>query len=129
MELIWKTAAASVLAAVVSLMLKKHNPETALLLGAITAVCIAVSALGLLSGFAELRAQARQMLGSESEVLLAPVLKCLAISIVTRLTAELCRDASQQAAAAAVDLAGTACSVAVVLPLLMSVLKKIGGLS
>lgn len=124
----WKTAAAAVLSAAVSLLLRKHNPETALLLGALTAVCLVFSSLGLLGGFGEFRALAGKLMGGENETLIAPVLKCLAIAVVTKLTGEICRDASQRSAAAAVDLAGAACSIAVVLPLLMSVLKKIGGL-
>ena len=46
----------------------------------------------------------------------------------SRFSAESCRDASQNAAASAVEFAGAACSLGVVLPLLVSVLKTLGGL-
>ena len=60
--------------------------------------------------------------------MIAPIMKCLAIAIVTRIASELCKDSAQNAAAAAVELAGTVCAVSTVMPLLMSVLKMIGGL-
>ena len=58
----------------------------------------------------------------------APVLKCAAVAIVTKLSAELCRDASQGAAAGAVELAGTVCALSIAMPLVMSMLKMIGGI-
>ena len=127
MELIYKASALALLSAVVSLLLKKQNPEAALLLSVLTAVGILIAAMGLLNGLQELREQIGKILGG-SEVLIAPIMKCLAIAIVTRIAAELCKDSAQNAAAAAVELAGTVCAVSTVMPLLMSVLKMIGGL-
>ena len=127
MELIYKASALALLSAVVSLLLKKQNPEAALLLSVLTAVGILIAAMGLLNGLQELREQIGKILGG-SEVLIAPIMKCLAIAIVTRIASELCRDSAQNAAAAAVELAGTVCAVSTVMPLLMSVLKMIGGL-
>lgn len=127
MELIYKASALALLSAVVSLLLKKQNPEAALLLSVLTAVGILIAAMGLLNGLQELREQIRKILGG-SEVLIAPIMKCLAIAIVTRIASELCKDSAQNAAAAAVELAGTVCAVITVMPLLMSVLKMIGGL-
>lgn len=128
MELIVKAAAAGLLSAVIGLLIKKQNPETALLLGALTAVGILIASLGILNGFRELRDLVRSMLGSGGELLMAPILKCLAIAIVTRFATEMCRDSSQNAVAAAVELAGTACAMSAVMPLLLSVLKMIGGM-
>ena len=67
------------------------------------------------------------MLGG-SEVYMMPVIKCLAIAIVTRFAADLCKDASQNATASAVELTGSVCGFAVILPLLWNVLRLIGGL-
>ena len=49
MELIYKASALALLSAVVSLLLKKQNPEAALLLSVLTAVGILIAAMGLLS--------------------------------------------------------------------------------
>lgn len=123
-----KAAAASLMASTICLLLRRHNPEVALLLGLMTALAVFSATLRVLDGLRDFRGLIRQLIGNESETLLSPVVKCLAISVVTRFSAESCRDSSQHAAAAAVEFAGSACSIASVLPLLMSVLKTIGGL-
>ena len=127
MSLVWKAAAAALFSAVMTLLLKKQNPEGALLLGALTALAILTSSLGASGGFRELRETTGKLLGDDAEILIGPVMKCLSIAIITRLAADLCRDASQQAAASSVELAGTVCAVSTVMPLLLSVLKMIGG--
>lgn len=127
MELIFRACAAAVISAAAALLLKKNNPEGALLLGAITVVALVTASLGLLGGLQELRAQVRAMLGG-SEIYMAPVIKCLAIAIVTRFATDLCKDASQNATASAVEFTGGVCGFAVILPLLWNVLKLIGGL-
>lgn len=128
MNLVWKAAAAAVFSAVVGLLLRRHHPEGALLLGAVTALGILSASLGVLDGLRELRELSGKMLGQDRELLIGPVLKCLSISIITRLAADLCRDASQNASAASVELAGSVCAMSTAAPLLLSVLKMIGGM-
>ena len=122
-----KAASAALLSAVLALLIKRHNPEGALLLGVICAVGILAASLGILDGFASLRKLMHQSLGGE-EGLVAPLLKCLAISIVSRFSSESCRDASQNAAASAVEFAGAVASLGVVMPMLIGILKTVGGL-
>ncbi len=114
------------MSSVVGLLLRKNSPELALLLGALTAALVLIASAGFLDGMRELREQVRRMTEG-SELSVAPVLKCLAISIVTRFSTELCRDSGQNAAAAAMELAGCACAMSTVMPLLLSVLKMVGG--
>jgi stage III sporulation protein AD len=128
MELMLKAAAASLLSAAIALLIRRHNPETALMLAAITALCILAASLGVVNGFQALRDQVRRMLGEKSELLLTPLVKCLAISVVAKFAAEMCRDSGQNAVCAAVEMAGTACALSTVMPLLLSVLKMIGEL-
>jgi stage III sporulation protein AD len=127
MELVYKAAALSLISAVMSLLLKKQNPEASLLLGAATALWILIAGVGVLDGLGDVRDQVGRILG-KGETLITPVMKCLAIAVVTRFSADLCRDSAQNAAASAMEFAGTVCAVSTVLPLLMSVLKIIGGL-
>ena len=61
-------------------------------------------------------------------MMIRPVLKCLAIAIITKITSELCRDASQNTASAAIELLGTVCALSVAMPLIVSMLKTVGGL-
>ncbi len=129
MELILKTAAVALLCALTGLLIKKHNPEATLLLCAAGSAGILIASIGILNGFQELRRQLEKMLGAGGELLLAPLVKCLAIAIVTRFATDLCKDAAQNALASAVEMAGTACALTTVLPLLLSVMKMIGALT
>ena len=62
------------------------------------------------------------------ETLLAPVLKCVAAAVVTQIAADLCRDASQSALASAVELCGALFALGISMPLIVSMLKMLGGL-
>ncbi len=126
MELIIKSAAAALTAAAVGLLIKKSNPEISMLLGACTAALIVGAATAFASGIKELT-QTVQNIAGGSSAFAAPVMKCLAVAIITKLSADLCRDSSQAAAASALELAGSICAMSIAMPLIMSVLKMIGG--
>ena len=66
---------------------------------------------------------------SSGELFIAPVMKCAAIAIVTKLASELCRDSSQSAVASSVELAGSICALSVAMPLIISMLKTIGAMA
>lgn len=56
-----------------------------------------------------------------SEELLEPVVKTVALSILTRLTAEVCKSAGEGGVAAFVETAGTVLALVVALPLVRAV--------
>lgn len=128
MEYVVKSAVAAVVAAVLSLVIKKSNPELSLMLGilaALMAVYYASRAIGpVVDMVGELSHSAP--LASSYYV---PVLKCLGIGIVTQLGAGVCKDAGQAAAATGVELCGTAAAVLCTLPLIRSILAMIGELA
>ncbi len=127
MELIFKAAAVSLMAAVVGLIIRRYNPEISVLLSSCTVVMIGIATMSFAVELKTFVKSVKTIVGT-SDVLIAPILKCVAIAIVTKLTAELCKDSSQSASAAAVELAGTVCAMSVAMPLIMSVLKMIGGM-
>lgn len=127
MELILKAAGIALTAAVAGLIIRRFNPELSLALAGCTVAIIAAGALSLAGELKELIKTVKTIAGT-SNVLLAPILKCVGVAIVTRLTAELCRDSSQAALASAVELAGTLCALGISMPLIMGVLKLIGDL-
>ena len=59
---------------------------------------------------------------------LLPLLKVLAVTQITRITAELCRDAGERGLAAKLELCGAAVSLICILPLVEQALKLIGTL-
>ncbi|MBR2831653.1 MAG: stage III sporulation protein AD [Oscillospiraceae bacterium] len=127
MDALMKAAAAAVTGAVLALLLKKHSPETALVLSlaaAVTAVLLALPAVRAAVEFIDELADAA---GLEPAVL-AAVLKSVGIAVVTRLAADVCRDAGQSASASAVELCGAAGALYVAIPLMKTVLKMVEGL-
>lgn len=127
MELVIKAAAAALTAAAAGLIIKRKNPELTLLLGLCASVVILLSSLAFAKCLTEL-SQAVATISKSSGAFIAPVLKCVGIGIITKLSSELCKDSSQAAAASAVELAGTICALSVAMPLVMSMLKMIGGM-
>ena len=63
-----------------------------------------------------------------SEVLLEPVMKTVALSILTRLTAEICRSAGEGGVAAFVETAGAVLALLAALPLVRAVARLMGEL-
>lgn len=120
METVFQIAAICLLAAVLTALLKKNSPELALLL----ALAAVVAALFLLSG--ELQSVAaffRRLMqaGGISTQLFTPLFKTVAIALVSRVGADLCRDTGESAMASLVDMAGAFGAIMVALPLFEAV--------
>ena len=127
MEAMAKLAAVGVTAVVLSAVLKKNTPELALLLALAAGLwMLAQAAVGLGAAAAMMRELAGQ--AEVSEVLLEPVVKTVALSILTRLTAEICRSAGEGGVAAFVETAGAALSLLAALPLVRAVAQLMGEL-
>ena len=127
MEAMAKIAAVGVTAAVLSGVLKKNTPELALLLALSAGVwMLALVANGLGAAAALFEELARQ--AGLSEALLEPVVKTVALSILTKVTAEVCRAAGEGGVAAFVETAGTMLALMVALPLVRAVALMMGEL-
>ena len=100
MELIVKCAGAAVLACAAALLLRRANPEFSFALAAATATVLLLAAASLLGELLRAFRELSAALGAGAYEL-RPVLKCLGIASVSRFGADLCRDASQAAVAAA----------------------------
>lgn len=125
MELLMKTGGLLLLSGCAVLLVRKTNPEMSLALSILSVCCVLLLALPALSSLRELR-QTVHLLYGVSEVYLIPTFKCCACGIVSKLTADLCREASQTAAASAVELVGLFCALGAAMPLLTSMLTTIG---
>ena len=127
MELLAKCAALAVFSAVSVLLIRRVNPELALLTSAAAAVVILLSCTALLRELTDSMKTIERIFGS-SLIQVRPILKCLAISAISKLSADLCRDASQAALAAAMETAGSLCAAAVAMPMLLTLMTTIGGM-
>ena len=122
-----KLTAVGVTAAVLSAVLKRNTPELAMLLALCAGLwMLALAAEGLGAAVALMRELAGQ--AGLSEALLEPVVNAVALSILTRLTAEICRSAGEGGVAAFVETAGSALSLMAALPLVRAVAQLMGEL-
>ena len=127
MEAMAKLAAVGVTAVVLSAVLRKNTPELALLLALAAGLwMLALTASGL-GAVVELMTELAEQAGL-SEVLLEPVVKTVALSILTRLTVEICRSAGEGGVAAFVETAGAVLALLAALPLIRAVAQMMGEL-
>ena len=115
-----RIAAVGLTAAVLGAVLKKSAPELALLLVAAAGVWILTLTLDGLGAVAALMEELAGVSGLPEE-LLEPVAKTVALSILTKLTAEICRSAGESGLASFVELGGTVAALVVALPLMRAV--------
>ena len=122
MTVLIKAAAAGAAGSVMALLLKRSAPELGFALSA--AVCLLAAALAAqtMAGLTDLLSVLREETAL-SPAVVTPVFKCVGIGIVTRLSAELCRDAGEAALGSVVETAGAVCALLVALPLLRTVLE------
>lgn len=124
MESIAKIAAVAVAAALCAVVVKKNVPEIGLLLGLLAGALILSFSVTALRGVLGLIDALADTAGLSPEVL-TPVIKTVGIAIVTKLAAEVCRDAKEGGIAAFVEIAGAAGALFVCLPLIEAVLAVV----
>ena len=127
MESVVRLAAAAVAAALCAVVVKQHAREVGAVLALAAGALLLGAALGALEDVRALVDELGELIGL-SPAVLAPVLKTVGIAILTRIAAELCRDAGEGGIAAAAETAGAAAAVLTALPLLRAVLSTITGL-
>ena len=122
MDILLKCAMAAMITGILGMVIKKNNPENALLLaiGAITVILSAVLTEGkeLISFLRELTE-----ISGLPEGICAVVIKTVAVAVITGFVSEICKDAGQGALAAACETAGAITAVYMALPLLKIVLE------
>ena len=124
MTVLFRAAAVALTGVVLGLLLRRSAPELGLALSAAVSLAAGLMALELTGSFGALWETVKVQTGL-SPAVLRPVFKCAGMGIVTRLTADMCRDAGQSAAASAVELCGTVCAMAAALPLIQALMEMI----
>lgn len=120
MDLMVKVAAGAITAGVLGVVLRKNTPELALLLALAAGLWMVALVADGLGAVVALMEELTSLAGL-SEELLEPVVKTVALSILTRLTAEVCKSAGEGGVAAFVETAGTVLALVVALPLIRAV--------
>lgn len=125
MEILIKCAAIALLGTVSALIIKQRNPEIsfALSTAVVCTIFICITKFGTI--VAESLRTAETLL-SRTSANIMPMIKCIGIGSITEISASLCRDSSQGAAASALEIAGTVCAAATAAPAISSMIKLIG---
>ena len=128
MDLILKAVVIGAAAAVLTLVIKRTNPELSILLGLAAAVLIVGMSLKIFSAVLDVLKLVE--LGSGfSSAYTGPILKCVGIGMAARIGSDICKDSGQQAVASGVEICGAVCALYVSLPLMKTLLRMIGELA
>lgn len=122
-----KVAVTGIMVAVCAMVVRKQVPELAILLAICAGVMILLLCSGALSSVTNFMDELVELGGLTPEVI-APVIKVTGIAIITRLSADFCRDAKEGGIAAAVEAAGAMLALLTVIPLMSAVLTLLGEL-
>ena len=122
-----RLAAIAVTAALCAAVVRKGAAELGLVLAMVAGAILLSASLDALSAVRDLMDLLSDTAGL-SPAVVAPVVKTTGIAILTRLAAELCRDAEESGIAAFVETAGALAALYVALPLLETVLRMVTGL-
>jgi stage III sporulation protein AD len=122
MEVMGRAAALAVTAVLCGAVLRRGVPEFALLLVLGSGACILLLSMDALEQVVQTISDLAAAAQLEEDVL-RPVVKTVALSLVTRLTGELCRGAGEGGVAAFVETTGTILALAAALPLAEGVLE------
>lgn len=124
MELLIKAAAIAAVGVVLTLVLKKNSPETAILMTLALCCLLLYLTLDVLGNITDFITELSDFAGVTSAAI-SVVLKTVGIAIVTKLVSSVCSDAGQSSVASALEIVGAAAALYVALPLMKSVFEMI----
>jgi len=127
MELVIKIAALAAITTLVAALIKRGAAEMSLVLELAVCALIVFAASTLAKPVAEVLTKA-QALSGMSQAVFVPVIKCVFIGIVTRISSDMCKDGGQGAVSGAVEMAGAVGALYVALPLVVALLDMLGEL-
>jgi stage III sporulation protein AD len=119
MDTLFKIVGVAVAGLAFTVLVKKSSPEIGLLLGLFVAAAVFAAGFDAFRAVKDFLDAALGDTGVARETVV-PVWKTCVIAIVTKITAELCRDARENALASGVETAGAVLGLYVVLPLFAS---------
>lgn len=125
MELLFKLSGILLVACCAVLLIRKSNPEISLLVSLSAVTTVFALGTTLIVPLTQLLDRTRELYGV-GDVYLTPIIKCCAAGLLAKITADLCRDASQSAAASAVEFMGVITALGSALPLIGNMMTVIG---
>ena len=124
---ITKVIALGLIGTIFSVLLKKENPQIAMLTAAATGILIFLMLCSPLGELISLLRETAEQAGV-GEGYFGIVLKVIGIAYLTQFGAQLCADAGESAIAAKIELAGKVLMMAAAAPVLTGLLETVIGL-
>jgi stage III sporulation protein AD len=124
---IGKVAAMAVTAALCAVVVRKQAPDIAMVLALVAGAAILYSCVQALTEVLDFFDELSELSGLSSSVV-KPVVKVAGIAVVTRITAEVCKDVQEGGLASAVETAGTVMALLTAVPLMTAVLSTLNEL-
>ncbi len=118
---------AAVISAVLCILIRQYQPESALGVSIACGVVLTLAALSMLSPAVDAFSQLSERAGMDSEFSRV-LLKALAVCWITRIGADGCRDAGESAIAARLELAGKAAVLVISLPVFLNLAELVTSL-
>ena len=127
MEIFLKCSSIAIFSSLLCVLLRKQSPEFSLLISITVSVLIISACAALMDELKKLVDSTLDMLGASSTYVV-PVVKCIGLGLISKLSADICREASQASVASALEYVGTICALVVCMPIISTMLKMIGSL-
>ena len=110
-------------------VIKKYCGDISILITLAGAVCIGILFLRLLQPILTFLDELQELSGLDPD-LLAPIIKCLGVSLLTQICVNICNDAGQNAVGKMIEISGSVLCLYLSIPLfhcVLSLLETIGG--
>lgn len=124
MDTILRICALAVVSAVVVTLLRRNTPELSVAGTVVGIIALVLAAAGAVSGVLDVLSSLAAAAGVHDE-LLGPLIKCVGISIVAKIGADMCKDSGLSSFGSYIELAGGAVAIILASPLMMSLLSQI----
>ncbi len=124
---LWKIVGIGLFGVIAAAVVRKDNEPLALAMVVAVVMLVfsfALSAMNTITTFVGDLAKTAGLSGT----LVTPVLKCVGLAIVTKIAADLCRDAREGAVSSIIEFSGTVIALYTILPLISRVLQLVSSL-
>ena len=124
MEILLRAAGIAAAGMVLAVLLKKQTPELGMLLALFVSCAVLTLCLGILGDIFDFLRDVASLTGL-SDGLVVPVIKAAGVAVLTKISADICRDAKESGIAAGVETVGAVVGLYMVLPLFRNLLDMV----
>ena len=121
---IMKITVMGIMAAILSVVIKKYNPELSMLIGLATGILIMLAVIPQLKAVIDIIYNLYQSINLD-KIYIGIVLKMIAVAYIAEFGVQICKDAGEGAIAYKIELAGKLIIIIISAPILTALLKLI----